>query len=127
MSKDGKQISFPSFYIDKRILTAYNQGREYHVVIQKGDEEMAKPTQQVINESKKKLYDRIEIYVRKDLQIKEQIENHCQEYGYLNEDGIYKEKKTNRAKFILKAIETQMAIDRGELKLTKPRKKKEEK
>lgn len=81
---------------------------------------------QIINDSQKKIYDRLEIYVRKEFKIKERIEQHCLEYGYVNEESI-SGKKTNRVAFITKAIETQMAIDRGELKLTKPRKKKEEK
>ena len=72
-----------------------------------------------IANSKKKLYDRIEIYVRKDAGLKERIEAHCAEYGYKNEDGINREKATNRAAFITRAIETQMAIDRGEMKLVK--------
>lgn len=90
---------------------------------------MAKATEAQVrakNNYMKKVYDRIEIFVKKELNLKERIEDHCLEYGYINEESI-SGKKTNRVAFITKAIETQMAIDRGELKLTKPRKKKEEK
>lgn len=65
----------------------------------------------------KKTYDRIEIYVKKELNLKEKIEEHCQEYGYLTDKNI-SGKKTNRAAFITKAIETQMAIDSGKIKVT---------
>jgi len=69
-------------------------------------------------------YERLELKFRKDENWRARIDAHCRQYGYESEqskDGI------GRTIFIKKAIETQMAIDRGELKLTKPRKKKEEK
>ena len=71
-----------------------------------------------------KNYERLELKFRKDEKMKERISSHCAEYGYLADSlkgGI------SVVNFIRKAVETQMAIDRGELKLTKPRIKKEEK
>ena len=71
-----------------------------------------------------KHYERLEFSFRKEEKWKERIDEHCREYGYMADSikgGI------SRVNFLKKAMETQMAIDRGELKLTKPRKKKEEK
>lgn len=70
------------------------------------------------NNYKKRTYERIEIQVRKELNLKERIEKHCLEYGYTTDENI-SGKKTNRVAFITKAIETQMAIDSGEYELTK--------
>lgn len=71
-----------------------------------------------------KNYERLELKFRKDENLKERIYNHCQEYGYMADSlkgGV------SVVNFIRKAIETQIALDRGELKLTKPRARKEEK
>lgn len=71
-----------------------------------------------------KNYERLELKFRKEENLKERIYDHCEEYGYQADSlkgGI------SVVNFIRKAIETQMAIDRGELKLTKPRAKKVEK
>lgn len=68
------------------------------------------------NNYKKRTYERITIQVRKDLNLKERIEKHCLEYGYVTNENI-SGKKTNRAAFLQKAIETQMAIDREEYEL----------
>ena len=73
------------------------------------------------NKYQKKAYERIEIYVRKELELKKKIEKHCLEYGYINENSA-SAKKTNRVAFITKAIETQMAIDRGEIEIIKKEK-----
>ena len=58
-------------------------------------------------------YDNISLKVRKDSGYKEQIENHCKEYGYVSDVTG----KIDKTAFLLKAIETQMKIDSGEISI----------
>ena len=53
-------------------------------------------------------YNRIEVRFRKEENMVLKIKTHLKEYGY-----------SDRSDFIKKAVETQMAIDRGELKVVK--------
>ena len=64
----------------------------------------------------KKYYERLELTFRVEENWRKRIDEHCLKYGY-KADSI--KGGVSRVNFIKKAMETQMAIDRGELKVVK--------
>ena len=60
--------------------------------------------------------ERLEIRFRKEDEMTKKIDEHCLKYGYVNTNGRYPG-GANRTEFIKKAIETQIAIDNGILKV----------
>ena len=68
------------------------------------------------NHYRKETYKTLQVAYRKEEKLGDRINEHCIEYGYLTETGP-KKGEPNKSAFILKAIETQMKIDRGELKI----------
>ena len=84
---------------------------------------MADKTQNnAIQRYMEKNYDRLELRFRKEEKLKERLYKHCEEYGY-QADSL--KGGVSVASFIKKAVETQMAIDRGEAKLTDIQAKKD--
>ena len=68
------------------------------------------------NRYRKDTYKTLQVAYHKEEELSEKINEHCIKYGYLTETGP-KKGDPNKSAFILKAIETQMKIDRGELKI----------
>lgn len=60
--------------------------------------------------------ERMEIRFQASDNMTEKIDEHCLKHGYVNTSGRYPG-KSNRTEFIKKAIETQIAIDNGTLKV----------
>lgn len=79
---------------------------------------MTKLTEAQLRARKKyneKTFDRIEIKPKQSENLPARIDAHCIKHGYLKETGQIG--TPNRTGFIVKAIETQMKIDNGEIKI----------
>ena len=70
------------------------------------------------NKYNKNTYDAITVKYKKSEDMPDRLKEHCIKYGYLIETGP-KTGDPNKAEFIKKAIETQIAIDNGTLKVVK--------
>ena len=61
--------------------------------------------------------ERLEIRFQAKDEMTKKIDEHCIKHGYVNTNGRYPG-KSNRTEFIKKAIETQIAIDNGIIKIS---------
>ena len=80
--------------------------------MEKVSEAQKRATRKYVDEK----YDRLELKFRKDEKWKERIDEHCKQYGYVSNTS---RTGLTRMSFIKNAIETQMAIERGEIKIVK--------
>lgn len=88
-----------------------------------GKKKVSEAQKRLNREYVKNTYERLTVRFRKEHNMLKTLDKHAEEYGYVDENsGLY-----SKAELARRAIETQMAIDRGELRVVKPRKKKEEK
>ena len=75
---------------------------------------VSKAQNKATNKYVKETYDRIEVRFRREDDIPRKVQEHCEKYNYLD-----KYNRPNRSELFRQALETQMAIDRGEYKLVK--------